>query len=130
MTEPTSRTETLEVEIDGEVHRGERVLLTVDDREIHQEIRFKDLRQTDPRVYVSSDAAFMAAIARVIFRILVERWKARERKGHEGGPRQAADGGRSAAEPPVAGRLRSSRRRYAMRGRLAEPIQAGAHSMG
>jgi hypothetical protein len=80
VTESTSRTETLEVEIDGEVHRGERVLLTIDDREIHQEIRFKDLRQTDPRVYVSSDAAFMGAIAKVIFRILVERWNGRERR--------------------------------------------------
>jgi hypothetical protein len=74
--EPTLTTGDLEIEVDGKTHRGERVVLTVSDTEIRQEIRYKSLRQVDPETYPLAHADFMRAIAREILWRLVAQWKA------------------------------------------------------
>ena len=74
--EPTSTTEKLELEVDGETHRGQRVVLRVSDEEIRQEIRYELLRQVDPDVYRTHEGDFMRAIAREILWRLVKQWNA------------------------------------------------------
>ena len=74
--EPTSTTEALEVEFEGETHRGQRVILRVSDDEINQEIRYESLRQVDPDTYRLREADFMRSIAREILWRLVAQWKA------------------------------------------------------
>ncbi|MGH7289160.1 MAG: hypothetical protein ACREI8_14190 [Myxococcota bacterium] len=74
--EPTSTIEDLEIEVDGETHRGKRVVLTVSDTEIRQEIRYESLRQVDPESYAQAHTDFMSAIAREILWRLVAQWKA------------------------------------------------------
>ena len=74
--EPTSTTEDLEIEVDGETHRGQRVVLTVSDTEIRQEIRYESLRRVDPEVYSQAHADFMRAIASEILWRLVAQSKA------------------------------------------------------
>ena len=71
---PKSRTETIEVELDGEIHRGERIVTGV--HELHQVVQFEALRKRDVNDYEPGDEAFMRAIAKVILRDLVEQWKA------------------------------------------------------
>jgi hypothetical protein len=77
--EPTSTTEVLKIEVDGETHRGQRVVLRVSDEEIRQEIRYELLRQVDPDVYRTHEGDFMRAIACEIMWRLVKQWKARMR---------------------------------------------------
>ncbi len=74
--EPTSITEALEIEVGGETHRGQRVVLVVSDTEVRQEIRYESLRRVDPEVYAAADADFMRAIANEILWRLVTQWKA------------------------------------------------------
>ena len=74
--EPTSITENLEIEVGSETHRGQRVVLTVSDTEIRQEVRYESLRKGDPDSYRPPDADFMRAIAREILWRLVAQWKA------------------------------------------------------
>ena len=74
--EPTTTTEGLEIEVDGKTHRGQRVVLTVSDTEIRQEIRYKSLRRVDPETYPWGHTDFMRAIAREILWRLVAQWKA------------------------------------------------------
>jgi hypothetical protein len=74
--EPTSTTEDLEIEVDGETHRGQRLVLRVSDTEIRQEIRYESLRQVDPDCYTAREDDFMRAIAREILWRLVAQWKA------------------------------------------------------
>jgi len=73
--EPTSTTEDLEIEFDGETHRGQRLILRVSDEEIRQEIRYQSLRQVDPDTYHLREADFTRAIAREILWRLVAQWK-------------------------------------------------------
>ena len=73
--EPTSTNEDLEVEVDGETHRGQRVVLRMSDDEIRQEIRYELLRQVDPDVYRTHEGDFMRAIAREILWRLVKQSK-------------------------------------------------------
>ena len=74
--EPTSITEDLEIEVDGETHRGQRVVLTVSDTEIRQEIRYGSLRRVDPEIYARAHNDFMRAIANEILWRLVAQSKA------------------------------------------------------
>jgi hypothetical protein len=74
--EPTSTIEDLEIEVDGATHRGKRVVLSVSDNEIRQEIRYESLRQVDPDTYRRHEADFMRAIAREILWRLVAQSKA------------------------------------------------------
>jgi hypothetical protein len=74
--EPTSTTEPLELDVDGQTHRGERVVLQVSDAEIRQEIRYESLRQVDPDTYHLRESDFMRSIAREILWRLVAQWKA------------------------------------------------------
>jgi hypothetical protein len=74
--EPTSTTEPLELDVDGQTHRGERVILQISDAEIRQEIRYESLRQVDPDTYQLREADFMRSIAREILWRLVAQWKA------------------------------------------------------
>ena len=73
---PTSFIEDFEIEVGSKTHRGKRVVLTVSDTEIRQEIRYQSLRRVDPDVYRTRDADFMRAIAREIMWRLVAQWKA------------------------------------------------------
>jgi hypothetical protein len=75
--EPTSTNEDLEIEVEGETHRGQRVVLRVSDEEIRQEIRYELLRHVDPDTYRAHEGDFMRAIAREIMWRLVKQWKAR-----------------------------------------------------
>jgi hypothetical protein len=74
--EPTSITESLTIEVGGETHRGQRVVLMVSDTEVRQEIRYQSLRRVDPDVYAAADRDFMRAIANEILWRLVAQWKA------------------------------------------------------
>jgi hypothetical protein len=74
--EPTSITENLAIEVGGEIHRGQRVVLMVSDTEVRQEVRYQSLRRVDPDVYAASDSDFMRAIASEILWRLVAQWKA------------------------------------------------------
>jgi len=74
--EPTSKTEELKIDVNGTLHRGQRVVLVVSDTEVRQEIRYKGLRRVDPDVYSIRDRDFMSAIAREILWRLVAQWKA------------------------------------------------------
>jgi len=76
--EPTSTSECLELEVEGETHRGERIVLTVSETEIRQEIRYASLRRVDPDVYALAEADFMRAIASEILWRLVAQSKAGE----------------------------------------------------
>jgi len=73
--EPTSKTEELKIDVNGTMHRGQRVVLVVSDTEVRQEIRYKGLRRADPDVYSIRDQDFMSAIAREILWRLVAQWK-------------------------------------------------------
>jgi len=74
--EPTSTTEDLKIEVDGETHRGQRIVLRVSDEEIRQEIRYELLRRVDPDVYRTHEGDFMRAIAREVLWRLVKQSKA------------------------------------------------------
>lgn len=74
--EPTSTLEDLEIEVDGTIQRGQRVVLTVSNTEVRQEIRYGSLRRVDPEVYTAAHSAFMLAIAREILWRLVAESKA------------------------------------------------------
>ena len=73
--EPTSSTEDLEIEVGGEIHRGQRLVLRVSDSEIRQEIRYEGLRQVDPDSYTARESDFMRAIGLEILWRLVAQWK-------------------------------------------------------
>lgn len=73
--EPTSSTDDLEIEVRGETHRGQRLILRVSDQEIRQEIRYEGLRHVDPDCYTARESDFMLAIAREILWRLVAQWK-------------------------------------------------------
>jgi hypothetical protein len=68
--------EKIEVEIDGETHRGMRFITGTD--ELRQEVHFWDLRQIDPKPHRPRDVGAMRRTARVILRDLVAQWKAQE----------------------------------------------------
>ena len=72
----TYSSEPVEVEIDGETHRGIRFITGID--ELRQEVHFWDLRQIDPKPHRPRDVARMRRMARVILRDLVEQWKVQE----------------------------------------------------
>jgi len=74
--EPTSTTENLEIEFDGAMHRGQRLILRVSDEEIRQEVRYESLRQVDPDTYRLREGDFMRSIAREILWRLIAQWKA------------------------------------------------------
>jgi hypothetical protein len=74
--EPTSTIENLEIEVDGTIHRGQRVVLMVSGTEVRQEIRYESLRRVDPEVYASAHTDFMRAIASEILWRLVAQTKA------------------------------------------------------
>ena len=70
---PTSRTEPLEIEVMGHTHRGQRVILTVSDTEIRQEVRYGALRKVDADVYRLGEADFMRSIAKeILWRLVME----------------------------------------------------------
>jgi hypothetical protein len=70
---PTSRTEDLQLEVGAQTHRGQRVVLTVSDTEIRQEVRYGSLRQVDPDVYRLGEADFMRSIAKeILWRLIVQ----------------------------------------------------------
>jgi hypothetical protein len=69
---PTSRTEDFVIEVGGHSHRGQRVVLTVSDTEIRQEVRYGSQRQVDPDVYRLGEADFMRSIAKeIMWRLIV-----------------------------------------------------------
>lgn len=68
--------ETIEIEIAGETHRGIRFITGTD--ELRQEVHFWDLRQIDPKPHRPRDVGRMRRMARVILRDLVEQWKEQE----------------------------------------------------
>jgi hypothetical protein len=72
---PTSRTESFSIDIGGQRHRGQRVVLTVSDTEIRQEVRYASLRQVDPDTYRLGEADFMRSIAKEILWRLIEQAK-------------------------------------------------------
>jgi hypothetical protein len=86
--EPTSTTEDLEIEVGGEIHRGQRLVLRVSDTEIRQEIRYESLRQVDPDRYTAREDDFMRAIAREILWRLVAQWTGGVRKPVKVEPRR------------------------------------------
>lgn len=70
---PTSRTENFSIAVGGQTHRGQRVVLTVSDTEIRQEVRYASLRQVDPDTYRLGEADFMRSIAKeILFRLVTE----------------------------------------------------------
>jgi hypothetical protein len=70
---PTSTTEDFAIEVGRETHRGQRVVLTVSDTEIRQEIRYQSLRQVDPDTYSLGEADFMRAIAKeILWRLIAQ----------------------------------------------------------
>jgi hypothetical protein len=72
---PTSRTESFSIAVAGQTHRGQRVVLTVSDTEIRQEVRYASLRQVDPDTYRLGEADFMRSIAKEILWRLIEQAK-------------------------------------------------------
>jgi hypothetical protein len=70
---PTSQTDELAVTVGGQRHRGQRVVLTVSDHEIRQEIRYGEWRKVDPDTYRLGEADFMRSIAKeILFRLVTE----------------------------------------------------------
>jgi hypothetical protein len=72
---PTSKTESFAIDVGGQRHRGQRVVLTVSDTEIRQEVRYASLRQVDPDTYRLGEADFMRSIAKEILWRLIEQAK-------------------------------------------------------
>ena len=77
----TYSSETIEIEIDGETHRGIWfVWFITGTDELRHEVRFWDLRQIDPKPHRPRERGRMRAMARVALRDLVEQWKAQQAK--------------------------------------------------
>lgn len=74
------RAEAIEVEVDGELYYGSRVVTTGDRGDLRQSVRFIDLRQEDPKTHRLGDEPRMDAVARVILRDLVVKWREREQE--------------------------------------------------
>jgi hypothetical protein len=75
---PRRTSEEIEVEIDGEVYRGERRV--TGRHELRQEIRFEALRERDPSDYDPDDEALMRDVAKRMLRELVEQSRGRGRR--------------------------------------------------
>jgi hypothetical protein len=70
---PSSTTESFSIEVAGHRHRGQRVILTVSDTEIRQEVRYGWLRKVDPDVYRLGEGDFMRSIAKeILWRLVME----------------------------------------------------------
>jgi hypothetical protein len=70
---PSSTTESFSIDVGGHRHRGQRVILTVSDTEIRQEVRYGWLRKVDPDVYRLGEGDFMRSIAKeILWRLVME----------------------------------------------------------
>ena len=72
----TYSSDAIEIEIDGETHRGIRFITGTD--ELRQDVHFWHLRQLDPKPHRPRDVGRMRRRARVILRDLVVQWKEQE----------------------------------------------------
>ena len=69
------RREAVEVEILGELCRGERIVSGL--HELHQAVQYEALRVEDPNDYDPDDQPLMRDVAQRMLRDLVRRWASR-----------------------------------------------------